>query len=238
MCCEEQCAVGEHMSGNTTARPAFASVVFDADSTLAAIEGIDWLGARRDAAVSAQIVELTNRAMDGHVPLDQVYANRVALIQPTRDELRLLGEAYIAHVVPGMASLVRELHALGVRTAIVSGGIRDALLPLAAHLGVAHDSVHAVDLTSSANNDLLDALLGEQPLATQRGKVQVVEQLLRNGTIVPPVAMIGDGATDAAVREVVATFIAFTGVVRRASVVGVADHEAVDINALRSLLLT
>ncbi len=224
-------------SHDSARRAAFASVVFDADSTLSAIEGIDWLGERRNAAVAAQIADLTNQAMDGRVSLDQVYAERVARIRPTRDELQLLSEAYIAHVVPGMTALVADLHALGVTTAVVSGGIRDALLPLATHLGIAHERVHAVDLASTANDQVLDALLGDQPLATSRGKVTVVEQLRRSGALSQPAVMVGDGATDAAARESVGTFIAFTGVVRRAAVVDAADHEAVDINALRSLLI-
>lgn len=223
--------------GLAVRRPVFADVVFDADSTLSSIEGIDWLGTRRSAALGEQIADLTNQAMDGRVSLDQVYAKRVALIRPTRDELRLLGEAYIAHVVPGMAALIADLHALGVRTAVVSGGIRDALLPLATYLGIAHDRVHAVDLTSSANNQILDALLGEQPLATSRGKVTLVKQLGRSGALSSPAVVVGDGATDAATREIVSSFIAFTGVVRRSAVVDAADHEAADVNALRSLLL-
>jgi phosphoserine phosphatase len=224
-------------SGDAIPKPAFASVVFDADSTLSAIEGIDWLGERRSADVAAQIAELTNQAMDGRVSLNEVYAERVARIRPTRDELRLLSDAYIAQVVPGIAALLADLHALGVNTAIVSGGIRDALLPLATHLGIAPERVFAVDLTSTANNQTLDALLGDQPLATSRGKVTVVEQLLRSGAMLQPAVIVGDGATDAAVRESIGTFIAFTGVVRRPAVVDTADYEVVDVNALRSLLI-
>lgn len=229
---------GHDVTGNDlTPRPAFASVVFDADSTLSAIEGIDWLGALRDEEVAAQIAELTNRAMDGLVSLDAVYAERVARIRPTMKELRQLSDAYIAHVVPGMAALIGELHALGVRTAIVSGGIREALLPLAKHLGIAHECVHAVELTSTANDDVLDALLGTQPLATSQGKLLVVEALLQQKQLSAPAVMVGDGATDAAARQITGAFIAFTGVVRRGAVVDVADYEAENAESLRALLV-
>jgi len=53
--------------------PRFRSVVLDVDSTLCAIEGIDWLARRRGPAVAAQVAALTDRAMDGAIALDQVY---------------------------------------------------------------------------------------------------------------------------------------------------------------------
>jgi hypothetical protein len=52
-----------------------------------------------------------------------------------------------------------------------------------------------------------------------------------------PVAMVGDGSTDAAVRGVVDRFFAYTGVARREKVVAVADAEAESFAALRPLLI-
>jgi len=225
------------MDSGATRLPKFASVVFDADSTLSAMEGIDWLGALRGPEVAAEIEALTNRAMDGLVPLDDVYALRIARIRPTGDELRELGEVYVRRVVPGVASLVADLHAVGVTTVIVSGGIREALLPLAAHLGVPASRVHAVGLRCTAGDGVYDALDGVQLLATQAGKVRVVEMLVRDGVVKGPIALVGDGATDAAVRGVVDAFFAYTGVVRREAVVSVAAGEARDMAGLSELLL-
>lgn len=53
-----------------------------------------------------------------------------------------------------------------------------------------------------------------------------------------PTVMVGDGSTDAAVRGVVDSFIAYTGVARREKVVAVADAEANSFAALRPLLFT
>ena len=61
----------------------FASVVFDCDSTLVAVEGIDELsGPYRD-----RITALTDAAMDGSVPLEEVYGRRLEIIQPTRAQV-------------------------------------------------------------------------------------------------------------------------------------------------------
>ena len=214
----------------------FSSVVFDADSTLADLEGIDWLAQRRDATVAADVESLTHRAMNGELPLDAVYAERIARIRPTTSELDALGDEYVRRAVAGARELLGELHAAGVATFIVSGGIRAALLPLAAHLGVPAAHVHAVTLRASNGDTVFDTLDGPQPLATQEGKITVVQQLRDAGVLPVPVAFVGDGSTDAAVRSLVDCFVAFTQVARRPAVVAVAHAEAESMTALRRLL--
>lgn len=198
----------------------YQTVIFDADSTLAAIEGIDWLGARRDAAVAHEIARLTTEAMDGRLSIDAVYAPRLAAIAPTRAELDALGEAYIAALVPGARETIAALQDAGVRVIIVSGGLEHGLLPMAARLGVDATSVHAVRVRADADGRFTQ-FDGEQLLATQQGKPRVVAAL----GLPQPILVVGDGITDAALRGVDgATFAAFIGVVRREKVVAQADH--------------
>ncbi|MBP6771801.1 MAG: haloacid dehalogenase-like hydrolase [Gemmatimonadaceae bacterium] len=212
-------------------RPRFATVIFDVDSTLATIEGIDWLAGLRDAAIARECAELTDRAMAGEFPIDAVYVRRLVAIEPTAGELAALGEAYRAAVVPGAAALIAQLHAAGVDVHLLSGGLRVAILPLAAEFGVHADHVHAVSLSEDAHGRFT-ALDGDQPLATQPGKALVLEAL----NPIRPSVIIGDGSTDAAARRATDHFIAFTGVARRESVVAVADAEAPDFATLQSLL--
>ena len=58
----------------------FASVVLDVDSTLCGVEGIDWLAQRRGGDVARRVRELTDRAMNGEIPLDSVYGERLAML--------------------------------------------------------------------------------------------------------------------------------------------------------------
>jgi phosphoserine phosphatase len=213
------------------AKPRFKTVVFDVDSTLAIIEGIDWLATLRDEATARESEALTNQAMAGELPIDAVYTRRLAAIRPTGAELLMLGDAYRETIVPGMTELVRALLDAGVHVHMLSGGLRASIIPLALYLGVAADRVHAVSLARDEDGtfSLLD---GEQRLATQQGKPQVVHALQLRG----PVAMVGDGSTDAAVRGVVDAFFAFTAVARREKVVAVADAEANSVDALYALL--
>ena len=60
----------------------FRTFMFDCDSTLSRVEGIDEIArGRKDVA------DLTKAAMDGAVPLDQVYGKRLELVRPSRAEL-------------------------------------------------------------------------------------------------------------------------------------------------------
>lgn len=213
--------------------PRFKTVVFDVDSTLAAIEGIDWLATLRDPEIARESEELTAKAMAGEMPIEAVYTRRLARIRPTGAELLMLADAYQHTVEAGARELIAELQAAKVHVHLLSGGLRASIIPLALQLGVPADRVHAVSLARDEDGtfSLLD---GEQPLATQQGKPLTVQRLqLRT-----PVVMVGDGSTDAAVRGVVDSFIAYTGVARREKVVAVADAEAHSFAALRPLLFT
>ena len=126
-----------------------------------------------------------------------------------------------------------EVIAAGARrVVIVSGGLRPALLALAAHVGISAADVHAVDLAFDAS-DSCTGLDGAQPLARNGGKPFVVRAL----ALPAPVLAVGDGATDAAMRPEVAAFAAFTGFVRREAVVASADHVITSFDELRTLVL-
>ena len=213
-------------------RSRFASVVFDADSTLASIEGIDWLGAQRGEAVGEVIRTLTDRAMAGELPLEQVYAERLEAIRPTRAEIEQLSAAYIAAIEPGARELLQSLQLAGVKVVVVSGGLRDALLPMAALLGVAAEDVYAVDLAFDAAGHY-QSLADNQPLSQQDGKPRTVRAL----NLARPSVIVGDGSTDALVRGVTDAFFAYTSVVRRATIVAGADAEARNFAELGALLL-
>lgn len=204
----------------------FRSVVFDADSTLAGIEGVDWLAGTRGADVLRDVAELTRRAMEGDVPLEEVYALRLARIAPIRKELEALGRAYVEAAAKGAREAIAALTAAGTQVHVVSGGIRRALLPLAAHLGVPGAHVHAVPLLLDGDGCYVG--VGASPLSGSGGKAVVVASL----GLERPAAAVGDGITDLEMRPWVDAFVAFTGFARRAAVVAGADHEATDFAGL------
>jgi phosphoserine phosphatase len=205
-----------------TASPAtrgdvpFRCVIFDCDSTLCAIEGIQVLG----AAHHDEIARLTTDAMHGHIALEDVYGHRLALARPTRGDLDALAEQYIAALVPDARDVVTALDAEGIDVRIVSGGLRPAVLAVARALGVADERVMAVDLRFDGDG----AYVGfdeASPLARSGGKREVISHW--RPAVPRPAMLVGDGVTDLEARPAVDAFVAFAGVVRRKDVVDRAD---------------
>lgn len=223
---------GDGVSRSPAPSPSFRAVILDVDSTLSGIEGIDWLAQRRGPEVGAQVTALTDRAMAGEIPLDAVYGERLALIRPTRAEVDALSDVYLATVAIDAREVIARFHAAGVVVVLVSGGLREAILPLARHVGVRDDRVHAVGVRFGADGAYagFDAA---SPLATQGGKPLVVRAL----ALPAPALAVGDGSTDAAIRPVVHAFAAFTGFVRRDPVVAAADHVVDSFARLEALVL-
>ena len=210
---------------------AYRSVVLDVDSTVSAVEGIDWLAGRRDASVAATVSALTAAAMDAKVPLDEVYGRRLAIIRPTRAEIEALSVVYIAAVVPGARDAIQAWRDSGVHVALVSGGLRDAILPLAAWLGLQPGDVHAVEVEYASS--VATHVRAASPLAMRGGKATVVASL----PLARKILAAGDGATDAELAPVVDRFVAFTGVVRRNAVVAAADGEVSSFAELTPIVL-
>ena len=211
---------------------AFASVVLDVDSTVSSIEGIDWLAERRDEIVARTVATLTIDAMEARVPLDEVYGRRLEIIRPTRAEITALSHVYIETALPGVRDAVRSWREAGVRVVLVSGGLRDAILPLAAWLGIVESDVFAVDVAYDGAG-IAEGVRDDALLSRRGGKPLVVGSL----DLPRPILAVGDGATDAELASVVDCFLAFTGVARRERVVAAAAGEVADFASLTPLVL-
>ena len=206
-------------------------MVLDVDSTLCGIEGIDWLAAKRGADVALRVAELTESAMRGELKLEDVYGERLKLVSPTADDIDDLAHAYVGAIAPGAREHVSKWISSGIRVALVSGGIRQAIVPVAASLGLPPESVHAVslDLTNSGDYAGFDA---SSPLSVATGKRDIVREL----QLPAPVIAIGDGATDVYMREVTDCFVAFTGFAKRAAVIEASDFTAATFAELDKLV--
>jgi phosphoserine phosphatase len=194
----------------------FASVVFDCDSTLAAIEGIDELaGPHR-----AEIAGLTDAAMRGEVALEQIYGRRLELIRPSRAAVERLAVRYVDALVPDARETVAALQAAGVAVYVVSGGLLPPVLAVSRALGIADANVAAVAVHFDADGEFA-GFDRRSPLARQDGKRIVIEQW--TPPVVRPSLLIGDGATDLEARPAVDRFVAYAGVTARRNVLAAAD---------------
>ncbi len=198
--------------------PRFASVVIDVDSTLCGIEGIDVLASRRGPEIGAAIAAVTERAMNGELPLEAVYGKRLELIRPTKEDIRALADAYATALAPDARSAIQRLRAHEVRLELVSGGIRQAIAPVAKALGFSGSDVSAVSLSFDDAGEY-EGYDTASPLTTQFGKREVVAAL----ALPRPTLAMGDGSTDIAMRDAADAFAAYVGFARREHVVAAAD---------------
>lgn len=202
---------------------------FDCDSTLSAVEGIDLLARR--ANVAAQVVPLTKAAMEGSLTLEQVYARRLELIRPTHEDVTWLGTQYVAQRAAGAAETVAALHALGWQVHVISSGIREAVLALAADLSIPADRVHAVEVYFDAAGRYRD-FDRASPLTRAGGKAAVCRGLM---TRLDSAVMIGDGVTDLEAAEANVPVVGYGGIARRERVVAKA-WKYVDAPSLTAVL--
>ena len=194
--------------------PPFAAVYFDCDSTLSSIEGVDELLQFAEPGLRDDIVELTRKAMDGLLPLADVYETRLRLLAPRSDQLDCIGELYVEHVVLHAREVVRALQHLGKQVGIVSGGLLVAVQALAVHLGIPLANVHAVPLLFDSHGGYVD-FDRTTPLWRNGGKVEMIQRLPQDHR---PLAFVGDAITDLETQGHVDLFVGFGGVVARALV--------------------
>jgi len=195
---------------------SFDVICFDCDSTLSRIEGIDELARR--VGVGEEMSKLTDLAMNGVVPLEAVYERRLSIIRPDQASINWLADLYIAEIVEGVKEVFASLLDQDKAVHIISGGLRQAILPLAEHLGLPESHVHAVDIYFNEDGSYRNYDLNS-PLARTGGKAVVVGTLKGDGSLV----MVGDGKTDLEAKQSGAVVLGFGGVVDRAIVREQAD---------------
>ena len=207
---------------------SFDVICFDCDSTLSKIEGIDELARR--VGLGEEMSKLTDLAMNGVVPLEAVYERRLSLIRPDQAGIDWLADLYIAEIVDGVKDVFAALLAQDKTVHIISGGLRQAILPLADFLGLPESHVHAVEIYFNEDGSYRNYDL-DSPLARTGGKAVVVGSLKAQGSLV----MIGDGKTDLEAKQAGATVLGFGGVVDRAIVRELADFYTTEPSLLAVL---
>ena len=208
---------------------SFRVIFFDCDSTLTTIEGIDELA--RLKGQYDHIADLTRRAMDGEVKLEEVFAARLDLLRPTRADLRRIAQAYRETMVPEAQETIAALRASGCEVYIVSGGLLPAVQEFARALGLPGRCVRAVPIQFDqlsgqwwryeldrygGNPDERYLSLPPTPLIETQGKRQIIAEL---SSAEKRSMLVGDGVTDLEARDAVKLFVGFGGVVKRDRVV-------------------
>ena len=207
-------------------------LLFDCDSTLSAIEGIDELGRLRGPEVFKAVEDMTTQAMDGSTPMELIFAKRLDMIKPTLKELESIGQKYIQQVEPTAVDTIKKLKSAGWTVIIVSGGFTQAIRPLAQYLGI--ERVEAVELRFNADGSYA-GYVESCPTAKSKGK-NVVVLKLRDEFKAYQMILVGDGASDLEVKGDVDKMIGFGRYTARPKVKAGADAFITSLDQLISLL--
>lgn len=192
---------------------AYDAVIFDSDSTLSSIEGIDELG--RWAGVGEKIEELTRLGMEGQLPYEKIYEKRLEMVRPTSQMLLKLGKTYIDTLVEDAHDVIEALQSLDIKVYIVSGGYSISLRELGKALGLSDKQIYGNDLLHDEKGNYQTFVKG--PLIRNHGKLQIIRQIPGRKI------MVGDSITDLETKEYVDLFVGYGGVVRREKVEQSAD---------------
>ena len=213
-----------------------ATIVFDFDSTLITKESLEIILAdslRNKPDIMARIEALTAKGMAGGCSFAESLGARLALAAPRRQDVAAFGDHGHHYLTAGMADLVADLLKRDASVHIVSGGLVEAIRPVALKLGIAANQVHAVQLRWSETGTFLGVdpedpfsqskVLGFAPLAVDLPK---------------PIVIVGDGMTDYQLYEadLADHFVAFCQNVHREAVVARAQHVATSTAELATLL--
>ncbi len=210
-----------------------SQVFFDADSTLSSIEGIDELAKLK--GVEEEVMEMTNQAMNGQIPFEDVYFRRLEIIKPTYRDMLMIGHLYQHTITPGAKETIRALQRNGVQPYILSGGFNPSISMLADSLGIPRDHVFTNEFEFDDAGNFLRVLQdGRFPLWSHQGKQDVIDFIQRcypNETF----AMIGDGMGDYEAGQRTDRFVCFAGTAKRVKVMERSKHIVFE-NDLRPVL--
>ncbi|MCW1913966.1 HAD-IB family phosphatase [Luteolibacter sp. GHJ8] len=206
---------------------------FDCDSTLSTIEGIDELGRARGPEVFKLVEHLTHQAMNGEVPIGEVFGRRMEIIRPDQATADAVARLYVDTIVPGAAEMIARLKAEGWTPVILSGGFEPLIRPLARVLGVDH--VEAVPLHFSPGGDYA-GYGADYPTTRNGGKPEIIREW-KQAMLPEAVIMMGDGISDLEAKNEVDLFIGFGGVVSRPAVEKGADAWITRLSEIANVVL-
>jgi phosphoserine phosphatase len=187
----------------------FKNFIFDVDSTLVTIEGIDELGNLKN--IKKRIANLTNEAMSGKIPFSEVFLKRLELIHPTQKELKRIELLYLENITPKAKLVVSKLQNLG-NVFVVTGGYDICCNALTDYLNIPRNHVYTNKILFDNKGNYL-GIDESIPLWKNNGKAEITTQIMQK---YPGMTVcIGDGISDFEASQSADRFIYFGGVVFR-----------------------
>lgn len=207
-------------------------IVFDCDSTLSSIEGIDELARAKGDDIFREVEALTNAAMNGEVPLDEVFARRLEIIQPDQMSCQKVAKLYIDTVEPTAVDTLAKLRLKGYTPIILSGGFKRLIEPLASFLQIERTEAVPLELDAHGSYIKFD---DTYPTTYNGGKPEIIAKLKEEFSP-DRIIMVGDGVSDLETKDSVDLFVGFGKYTDRQKVREEADHFIYSLSDLLDIL--
>jgi HAD superfamily phosphoserine phosphatase-like hydrolase len=211
------------------------SVIFDFDSTLVSCESLDLMMEKKlSTSERIEYQAITEKGMNGECSFNESLQQRLSFCAPTKDDVLHFSKLIFSWITPEFDLLIKSLQAKSIQIWILSGGLRDIILPFAEKLAIPSERVCAVEL--SWNDDgTFSAIDNSNGFATS--KVEGIKKLQTSWD--GESCAVGDGITDYAIYKegFVDDFVAFTMHKRREVLLQKINKEARSVQELREYLL-
>lgn len=201
--------------------------IFDFDSTLTKVEGLDVLCEITQAnnpnreEILQEIIKITNLGIDGEISFTQSLERRIKLLDANKSHLEELIVELKKHVSPSIKRNKSFFEDFSDDIYIISAGFKEFIIPIVAQYNIPASSVYANTFEFDADGNII-GFDRENPLSKHNGKIEC----LRNMNLEGEIQVIGDGYSDYVTREagIADKFFAYTENVQREKTVENADH--------------
>lgn len=200
--------------------------IIDFDSTITKVEGLDQLAIislknqNNGAEIANKIKELTDKGMNGEIGFSQALKERIELLSAKKSHIAELVTFLKDNITDSFERNKKFLSEYADNIIVVSGGFKEFIDPIIAHLGLKTENVYANTFKFDKDENII-GIDETNILAHSGGKIKLLESLNLDGHI----SVIGDGYTDYELKKSGGAdrFYAFIENVKRSNVVSEAD---------------
>ncbi len=201
--------------------------VFDFDSTLTKVEGLDILAEitlannPQKEEIIEEIIKITNLGIDGEISFTQSLERRIKLLKAKRSDLKLLIEKLKKYVSNSIERNKEFFESFSDNIYVISAGFKEFIDPIVAAYNIPSERVFANTFEFNEEGEII-GFDRDNVLSSHNGKIQCLKDLKLQGEI----QVIGDGYSDYVTKEagVADTFFAFTENVQRKKTIENADY--------------
>ena len=176
--------------------------VFDFDSTLMDGETIEFLA--KEFGIEEQVKQITNKAMQGELDFFESLTTRVKLLKGMPVS-RVNEICKTLPLMNGAKDVITELKNKGYKVVCLSGGFKNATVPICAKLGI---DAEFSNILHEKDGILSGLVGGEMMFSSSKGEIiQRIQNLL--GVTYDNTIVVGDGANDLSMFKYAAQRVAF-----------------------------